>query len=34
MAKLENDIPQAPETVRDTYGTHDPSEMNLEPAIQ
>ena len=34
MAKLENNIPQAPQIVRDTYGTPEPTETNVEHTIQ
>jgi hypothetical protein len=34
MAKLENNIPHAPEIVRDTYGTLNPSKTNPESTIQ
>lgn len=34
MAKLENNIPQVAEIVRDTHGTLNPSETNLELTIQ
>jgi hypothetical protein len=34
MEKLENNIPQAPQVVRDTYGTLEPSKTNVEPTIQ
>jgi integrase len=34
MEKLENNIPQAPQVVRDTYGTQKPSQTNAEPTIQ
>ena len=34
MQKLENNIPQAAQTVRDTYGTLEGREANAEPTIQ
>ena len=34
MEKLENNIPQASLILRDTYGTLEPSETNVEPTIQ
>lgn len=34
MEKLENNIPQAPQIVRDTYGTLEPCETNAKPTIQ
>ena len=34
MAKLENNIPQAPQIVRDIHGTLEPTETNAEPTIQ
>ena len=34
MERLENNIPQAPQIVRDTYGTQEPSETNAKPTIQ
>jgi hypothetical protein len=34
MQKLENNIPQAPQVVRDTYGTLKASETHAEPTIQ
>jgi integrase len=34
MEKLENNIPQAREIVRDTFGTPEPSKTNSEPTIQ
>ena len=34
MQQLENNIPPAPQIVRDTYGTPEPSKMNAELTIQ
>jgi len=34
MEKLENNIPQAPQVLRDTYGTLEPTETKAEPTIQ
>jgi len=34
MAKLENNIPEAPQNVQDNYGTVEPTEPNAKPTIQ